>query len=192
MATAVKPGDLRNARNPKRMSCQELLEPNETPHLARIFFDANHIAELAQRGITRLLRRHAACNVVLGLHLDVVANVLVEIVEHALRGDSWFALLLSAWFSRPENSRDCSRQLVPLAGLDHQLPPALRRQPVKLRPPIVFRRTLLDRDPSPLDKPVQRGIERSLLHLQNIVGAELDCFRDGMAMRRPQQQRAQN
>jgi len=61
-----------------------------------------------------------------------------------------------------------------------------------MRTPIVFRRTLLDRDPSPLDEPVQRGIERPLFHLQNVVGVELDCFRDGMAVRRPQQQRAQN
>src|ERR1700722_6013205 len=73
-------------------------------------------------------------------------------------GDSWFALLLSSWFSRPENPCDRCRQPVPLAGLDHQLPLAFRRQSVKLRTPIVFRRAFLDRDPSPLDESMQRGI----------------------------------
>jgi hypothetical protein len=35
---------------------QELLEPTGTPHLACLFFDAGHIAELAQCRIMRFLR----------------------------------------------------------------------------------------------------------------------------------------
>src|SRR6266576_2954560 len=57
---------------------------HEAPHLACLFFDAGDITEFAQGCITRFLRRHAACDVVLSLHLEVVADVVAEIVEHAL------------------------------------------------------------------------------------------------------------
>src|SRR5207245_3539397 len=87
---------------------------------------------------------------------------------------------------------DCSRQLVPFAGLNRQLPPPLRRQPVELRSPVVLRDSRFDRNPSSLDQPVQRRIQRSLLDLQHIVGVELDCLCNGVPVRRPQQQRTQN
>src|SRR6266581_233052 len=62
---------------------QQLLKPNETPHLSRIFLDASHVSELAQSRITCFLRRHAATNILLCRHLDVVADLLVEILQHA-------------------------------------------------------------------------------------------------------------
>src|SRR5580700_10803968 len=36
---------------------QQLLEPNETPHLARVFLDSPYVAELAQRRVARFFRR---------------------------------------------------------------------------------------------------------------------------------------
>src|SRR5579862_1566468 len=63
---------------------KELLQPDQGPHLACLFLDARHVAELAQGRTARFLGRHPASDVVLSLLLDVVANVLVEILEHAL------------------------------------------------------------------------------------------------------------
>src|SRR5713226_3782735 len=63
---------------------QELLEPNETPHLACLFLHARDVAEFTKRGIPRFLRRHTPRDVVLGLSLDVIANVPVEVFHHSL------------------------------------------------------------------------------------------------------------
>ena len=63
---------------------EQLLEPNNAPDLPGLFLDARHVAELAHSRIPRFFGRHAAVDVVLRLPLDMVANVLVEIVEHTL------------------------------------------------------------------------------------------------------------
>src|SRR5690242_4582073 len=68
-------------------------------------------------------------------------------------------------FHWPKNPCDCPRQLVPFAGFQFQSLPAFARQPVELGAPVVFRRALFHGNPSTFDEPVQRRIERALLHL---------------------------
>src|SRR2546430_1194259 len=97
--------------------------------------------------------------------------------------------LLLRW---PEDPCDRSRQSVPLAGLHLQLLPALARQPVKLGAPVVLRSAFFHGNPSSLDKPVQRRIERALFHLQHFVRIEFDGLRDGVPVLRPQQKRPEN
>ena len=121
------------------------------------------------------------------LSCDVIANVAVEIVEHSLATyhDSCSCLLAG------ESARwRC--ELVPLAGFERELAAALRRQPVELGPAVVFGGALFERNPSPLDEPMQRRIERALLDLQDVVGVEFDGLGDGVAVGRSQQQGAQN
>ena len=101
-------------------------------------------------------------------------------------------LIAGLLLRRPENPRDRSRQRVPLAGLKLQLPPALGCQPVELGPAIVFRGALLDRNPSALDKPVQRGIQRPLFDQQHIIGLELNGLCDSVTVRRPKQEGTQD
>ena len=86
--------------------------------------------------------------------------------------------------------RDRSRQLVPLTRLDCKLPPALSRQLVELSPAIVLRGAVFERNPSPLNEPVERRVQRSLFDLQHIVGVEFDRFGDGVPMHWAPQQRA--
>src|SRR5215470_10911818 len=62
---------------------QQPLQPEDTPDLACVFFYPSHIAELAQSRMTRCLRRHSPRDVILGLTFDVVANVLIQVLEHA-------------------------------------------------------------------------------------------------------------
>ena len=62
----------------------ELLQPNETPHLTRLFLYPCHIAEPSYSRITRFLRRDPALDVVLRLPFDMVPNVLIEIFHHLL------------------------------------------------------------------------------------------------------------
>ena len=51
---------------------------------------------------------------------------------------------------------------------------------------------MIEVDPSALDQPVQRRIERALLHLQHIVGRLLDRLGDGVAVRGSEEQGAEN
>ena len=65
-----------------------------------------------------------------------------------------------------------------------KLPPALGGEAVEFGAAIVLGGAFFDRNPSALDEPVQRGIERSLLDLQHVVRVEFDGFGDGVAVRR--------
>src|SRR5580693_8914563 len=65
----------------------ELLQPHETPHLARFFFHPRHITEFADSCIAGFFRRHAALDVVLRFSLDVLANFIVELLQHALSAE---------------------------------------------------------------------------------------------------------
>src|SRR5262249_13140072 len=62
----------------------DLLQPDGTPDLARLFLYPREVAKLAHRSIPRFLRRHASGDVVLGLPPDVLANVLVQILHRLL------------------------------------------------------------------------------------------------------------
>ena len=60
----------------------ELLKPGQHPHFVRLFFHARHIAELPQRRIMSLFRRHSAIDVVLCLVLDMFSNIVIELLKH--------------------------------------------------------------------------------------------------------------
>ncbi len=63
---------------------EKLLEPNETPHSPCFFLDSGHVAKFAQCRSSGFVRRHPALNVLLRLYCYVVADVLIEIPDHAL------------------------------------------------------------------------------------------------------------
>jgi hypothetical protein len=81
---------------------------------------------------------------------------------------------------------------VPFAGLDCQLPPSLRGQPVELGAAIVFRNAFFEPNPSPFDKPMQRRVQGSLFDLQHLVGVKLDRLGDGVTVHRSQHQGPEN
>jgi hypothetical protein len=60
---------------------QQLLHPNRVPDCTRILFDQRDISELAQRRMASFLRWHAAIDVVLRFHLDMVTDVVVEAID---------------------------------------------------------------------------------------------------------------
>ena len=63
---------------------KNLLDPNNAPNLARLFLDPRHVAKLAHRRIMRFFWRHPALDVVLRFPRDVLANILVQFLQHAL------------------------------------------------------------------------------------------------------------
>src|SRR5579863_3290909 len=63
---------------------EDLFEPDEGPDVASVFPDARDVAEFEKGSAARFLGGHAASDVVLRFPLDVVADVGVEIFEHAL------------------------------------------------------------------------------------------------------------
>ena len=77
-------------------------------------------------------------------------------------------------------------------GLHGQLLAPFGGEPVELGAPVVFRCAFLSRNPPALDEPVQRRIERPLLHLQHVLGVALDGFGDGVAVAPARHQRAQD
>src|SRR6266567_3649343 len=63
---------------------KQLLEPHNAPHFMRLLFHMRDIAEFAQRRIMRVLRRHSPLNVVLHFPFEMIANILIELLKHAL------------------------------------------------------------------------------------------------------------
>src|SRR5580700_5548921 len=130
---------------------EQLLQPNETPHGPRLFLHQRHVTELSHSRETRFLRRHTTPDVVLCFSLDVIANVLVEFLQHAFtQPHCWPSCSLGRRYARIAPA-SLPRLWVSTAICRRPL----RRQPVKLGPAIVLRGSFLDRNPSPLDEPVQ-------------------------------------
>ena len=68
----------------------------------------------------------------------------------------------------------------------------LGREAIELRLAVVLRQSIFRPDPSAPDQAVQRGVQRPLLDLQDVVGVSLDGMGDGMPMRRPEEQGPQD
>ena len=66
------------------------------------------------------------------------------------------------------------------------------RQAIELGAPVVLGRAVVEVDPAALDQPVERRIQRPLLHLQHVVGAALDGLGDGVAVGRAEPQGPQD
>src|SRR5690606_3742618 len=58
----------------------EVIEQRDAPCVAALVLAPLDAAERAQRGATRLVRRHAGSDVLLRLPLDVVAQLFVELL----------------------------------------------------------------------------------------------------------------
>src|SRR5262245_5154241 len=83
-------------------------------------------------------------------------------------------LMAHLLLSRPQHLVHCASEPVPLACLFDELFAPGRSQPIISRPPIVLRGAPKRCYPAPVFKPVQRGIERAVLDLENILGAVFD------------------
>src|SRR5215472_6101127 len=62
---------------------KQLLQPHNAPHFPGILFDPRDVADLAQSRIACVVWRHSPVDVVLGFPVEMVANVLIEIRQHA-------------------------------------------------------------------------------------------------------------
>jgi hypothetical protein len=102
--------------------------------------------------------------------------------------------VISALLNRgPHYARDSFRHLLPLRFFDHKLFSTLIRKSVILEFPIAIRSRLPFGDnPSPLLQTMQGGIERPVLHLQNVIRVPLNVLADLVAMRRPVDKCAQD
>src|SRR6185437_16386954 len=93
---------------------------------------------------------------------------------------------ISALLSRgPHYACHRFRHLLPLRFLDRKLLPALFREPVVLELPVAARGCLPFRgDPAFSCQTVQRRIKRTVLHLEEVIGAALNVFADLVPMSR--------
>ena len=67
-----------------------------------------------------------------------------------------------------------------------------RRQPVVLRAPVVLRCSPEARDEALVFEAVERRVQRPVLHLEHLFGGVLDRVGDGVAVRRSEEERAQD
>src|SRR4051812_35051798 len=93
---------------------------------------------------------------------------------------------------RPDDEVDGFRQPFPAFELPRVLRPPGACQRIHLRPPSGVALGPLGRDPALLLEPMQRRIERALLHLQDFARHLLDALGDGPAVRRLKGKRLQD
>src|SRR5262249_22667873 len=98
--------------------------------------------------------------------------------------------------SRPlrgtEHSHDRSGYSPPLPFLFHQLAAACAGQRVEARLAIVVGRAPLGRDEAPILETLERGVERSVIDDEDVVGLALDEAGDALAVLRAQDERPQD
>src|SRR6185437_2160567 len=173
-ATMLNPGDLRNCRNAKRMSCQSR-STGAQPH-------ASCVCSLMSTAFpkARLAAYRASSG---GSPRSRCSSSSSSRSECSSRSRSASRVLIfhqrmSALLGgRPHYARHRFCHLLPLRLFHHELFVALFRQPVILELPLAVRRHLpLSRHPAPALEPVQRRIERPVLHLQKIVGRPLNML----------------
>ena len=83
----------------------------------------------------------------------MLPNIGIQILEHALA-----ATHVSPYSAGRRIRVMAFGQLLPLTRFDSQLSPALRRQPVEIRLPVVFGCARFKINPSAFDQPVQGRI----------------------------------
>src|SRR5712692_5356808 len=100
------------------------------------------------------------------------------------------SLLLGA--CRTENARDRFSNPLPTGMLRREMPPARGGQAVKFCAPVICGSSPFAFDPSFLQEPLERGIERAVLDLENVLRGLLDELGDAVAVHRPPAKRAQD
>ena len=115
---------------------QQPIDPHRNPDGARVFHGEGDIAKPSQRRIARIGRGHPPSDVVVGLALDMIADLLVR--RRRADGGS----------CRPQDPRDRARKRLPFRRFDRELFPAFRGQSVvPFCTAIIFRGAVLKRDP---------------------------------------------
>ena len=77
-------GALRQPADPEVNVPERLLEPHHHPDGTGVFLDQRHVAEPEDCRAVGVLRRHASIDIVLGLARDVVAYLLVEMLQGSI------------------------------------------------------------------------------------------------------------
>src|SRR5262245_37661683 len=99
-------------------------------------------------------------------------------------------MTLLGWFHH-EPDRPC--QPAPFRVLARQPFLSCRRQPVVLRFSIAVRHLRpAGGDPAAFLQTMERGVQRAVIHTQDVLGGPLDMRGDRMAMERAKEQRAQH
>src|ERR1700722_2618067 len=91
-----------------------------------------------------------------------------------------------------QNAADGGDHRPPSIRFGGELLPARSRQLVKLRLAVILTCAPERADPAAMLKPVQRGIERSLLHLEHVLRHMLNHVGNGVSVSRTGDQRPQN
>src|SRR5262249_10353548 len=136
------------------------------PGVSDLVLDQRDGAEAALRGGPRLVRRHAASPVLLGLHLDVARELLVQLALAPPAPESVRAAHGRSLLRRAEHAPDRRRQALPELGLGLELAGAAPRELVDARAPVVLGRAPAGLDQPLALQPVQRRVERALADLE--------------------------
>src|SRR6266852_6390145 len=93
---------------------------------------------------------------------------------------------------RAENASDGFSNPLPTGMFRREVPPARGGQAVKFCAPVICGSSPFGFDPSFLQEPLERRVERAVLDLENVLRGLLDELGDAVAMHRPPAKRAQD
>ena len=161
----------------------EVLEEARAPRVAALLLHLLDAPELDARAAAGLGLGEAGAHVVGRLALDVVAQLGVELGLEAAAAEEPAEESHQAPPSRVARMRaDRLGQPAPLLLLHPEAGAPLPGQAVELRLAARLRLLPLGREQAPVLEPVQRGVERSLLHLDHVPRDLLQPLRDRVAV----------
>ena len=181
---------------------REILDGGGTELVPRPLSHLFHAAESDQRLPPRFVRRHAGAPVLLGLLLDMEADLVIEPIlefrrpaertEPPQHVSERTHQSLSVHGRDVENEVDRARHASPLRQRLVQVPPPGRSQRVVARAAVVVGDAPLGADELLPLQAIERRVERPLPELQHVLRPLLDAFGDAPAVHRLELQGSQD
>jgi hypothetical protein len=179
---------------------EELLEQRTASRVAHALFDLFDALQLEEGRTPRIVLRHARAPPLVGGHVDIGAQLDVEVMldvpavqnvaeeTREARGPSH--CLASG--SGGDGGGDGPGDELPARRFRVEVAAARLGELVELRPAVVFRLAPLGLQPALLFEAVERGKERTGLDVEGAAGDLRDSARDAKAVIGAQRKRAQN
>ena len=165
-----------------------VLEPREALAVIESVLRDADVAEGPARDALRVSRRHSLCLETFHFHLEVRADLVLEVVLRAAAEHQAFSGVGPGSMTRAMDSTSRFQRpvsIVSCLATD-------RRERVEASAAIVVGRAPRALDPAALLESLERGVERSVVDEERVAGPRLDGDGDAVAVMRPERQHAED